>query len=527
MTVRGYQVGASWSGSADYTGVLEDVSSYVTKDVNVIASWGRSDPWTSADMTAGKLTYTLLNNSRQFSPENGSSPIAGAPRTGVASRLVDSGTTLFSGRIDDYDVVTSRAERTFAAECSDGWTRAGATQLSTAVYQGQRTGDLINVILDAAGWPAAARDIDPGVTLIPYWWADGIDAATAVSDLVHSDGIPAIAYVHNGTFVFRDRHHRLTRTASLNSQGTYTQISPAGPIGSNFKILKDTFIYSHGLDRIINAATLSVTPKFATNEVVVWSTADVIALGAGEVRQYIIHTDDPFISMQAPSATFLYTTDAGNTFDYVANSGSAAFVLSRTSGQTVTLTITAGGSGISITTGLRVRATPLVDGSTLVFTAADTISQGTYGISQWPGAAPWAYYYDAQAIVDQVVATYAYPAPTVQFQIDGRLSVGTHTRIIGTEISDRITVRNDEMGLNTDFHVEQVTHSVQQLGVRHIQTLGGQIAPAIQATNPFTFDVAGKGFDQGQFTAYAGNNPTTMFRFDVAGKGFDQGVFAT
>jgi hypothetical protein len=330
-----------------------------------------------------------------------------------------------------------------------------------------------------------------------------------------------------GTFVFRDRHHRLTDAASLTSQGTYTHIVPAGAIGSDHKILRDTFVYNHGLDRIYNAATLQVTPKLPSNEVVVWSTDDVIALGATEVRTYIIRPDTAVVNMQTPSATFLYTTDAGNTFDYVLDSGAITPALSRTSGQTVTLTLTAGGGGALISTGLRVRATPLLDGPTQKFTAADTISQGTYGITQWPGEAPWAYYYDAQAICDQVVATYAYPAPTVQLQVEARLGSGTHTRILAAEISDRITVRDDDMGLNTDFHIEQLVHSVQQLGVRHTQTVAGQVAPAYQATNPITFDVAGKGFNDGQFAAYAGNNPATMFRFDVGGVGFNQGVFAT
>lgn len=525
MSVRGYTLGINWSRGPDYSGAMEDVTSYATKAELIVASWGRADPWASSDMAAGKLTYDLLNFGRQFSPENASSILYGKLVTGTPTQFLYVGAPILTGVIENYDVDTS-INGTFSAECNDGWTRPGATELSTAVFQGQRTGDLIHDILDAVGWPAAARDIDAGATVVPYWWADGTSANQAVLDLVHSEGEPALAYVHNGVFTFRDRHHRLTRTASTTSQGIYTHIVPAGPIGTDHKILKDSFEYQHGHDRIANAATLEVSPRLPTTEQVVWSTTDPIVMASAEVQTFFIRTDDPVINVQVPSATFSYLTSEGSTFDYVIATGSATFALSRTSGQSMILTITAGGGGLSILTGLRVRGTPLQEVTGRKFTAADTLSQGTYGVSEWAGEAPWAYYYDAQAIVDQAVATYSQPKPSVKFDIEGEFGPATLARIMNSDISDRITVRNDRIGLNADFHIEQLEHRVQQLGVRHTQTVGAQAVAPVQAANPFTFDVAGDGFNQGQFTAYAGNSPASMFRFDVAGRGFDQGTFA-
>jgi hypothetical protein len=52
-----------------------------------------------------------------------------------------------------------------------------------------------------------------------------------------------------------------------------------------------------------------------------------------------------------------------------------------------------------------------------------------------------------------------------------------------------------------------------------------KIPPVV--TNPFTFDLAGAGFDQGQFVGGGIDNPATMFRLDTAGQGFDQGVFSS
>jgi len=528
VSVRGYTLGVNWSRGTDYSGALEDVSSYAAGAENIVTTWGRTDRYTSSDARASDLTFSLLNHGREFSPENTGSPIYGRQLVGTPAKLELNGTVIASGVIGGYEVDSNRGEKTFTAECTDAWTRLGETQLSTAVLQGQRTGDLIDFILDEIGWPASARSIDSGATLVPYWWADGVDAKTAMLDLVHSEGEPAIAYVRNGVFTFRDRHHRLTRTASLTSQGTHTHIVPAGPIGTDHKILKDSFVYSHGLDRIINIATLEVTLRRPGREAVVWSNDDPIVLAASEVRTIIVRTDEPFLNMILPDEDLIYLNEGTFTTDYTLASGSISWGLSRTSGQSAYLTMTAGGGGAVINTGLRIRATPLIEGATQKFTASDATSIAVYGESEWASpSAPWAYYYDAQAIVEQMVATYSQPQPSVEFQIEGVLGSDTMARIEAAEIGDRITVRNDEIGLNADFHIEQLTHVVKKLGMRHTLTVAGQVCAPVQAATPFTFGVAGRGFNQGQFTAFAGNSPATMFRFNTAGQGFNQGVFAT
>jgi hypothetical protein len=117
--------------------------------------------------------------------------------------------------------------------------------------------------------------------------------------------------------------------------------------------------------------------------------------------------------------------------------------------------------------------------------------------------------------------------PSVEFQVDARASSWTKTAVLGLTIGTRITIRNDVLGINADYIVEQITHTVRSLGVRHLVTIGAQLAAPVQASNAFTFDVAGRGFNQGQFALDLGNNPTTMFRFDTSGQGFDQGVFAS
>jgi hypothetical protein len=46
------------------------------------------------------------------------------------------------------------------------------------MYAGIRTGDAVHRVLDAVGWPADLRDIDPGATVMPWWWLDDVEAFT-------------------------------------------------------------------------------------------------------------------------------------------------------------------------------------------------------------------------------------------------------------------------------------------------------------------------------------------------------------
>src|SRR5690606_20333360 len=95
------------------------------------------------------------------------------------------------------------------------------TKISTELYAAQRTGALIGVILDAVGW-SGPRDLDLGATFVPWWWAEETDAFQALQELLASEGPPSIAYVApDGTFVFRDRHHRLLRSQSLEPQASF------------------------------------------------------------------------------------------------------------------------------------------------------------------------------------------------------------------------------------------------------------------------------------------------------------------
>lgn len=539
MTIRGYQLAIDWSRQGTFANTLEDVTTPgdgILSSTELVVSWGRDAAKANEDSTAGQLTFALNNHERQFSPENTASPIAGQVLPGTRARLqVTTGgmiTTLFDGPIDTFTVDPNATAKTFTATALDGWGVPGSEKLSTQVYSGMRTGDLINVVLDQIGWDPGMRDIDPGATLVDWWWVEGSDATTAVNDLVHSEGPPAIAYVLGGVFIFRDRHHRLLRSQSTTSQALYTQISPAGTGPSNdFKIDKQSFNYDHGLTDIINSVSFAITRRTPGNPVAVWNTDSPISLDPGATVQLIVQASDPFIFAQTPQP-FVYDND-GNPIsgEYAITGGSiASITLSRDNGQTCIMTITAGGGGAFLPSGIALTATPLSQTPTVQVTAEDQSSINLFRIQNGPDSPPWCNPYDAQAIADKTVAVYAGARPTITFSVTTSLSSPTAARYLASmlarSIGDRVTIRHDEMGINDDYMVERVAHTVTKLGAKHKIEIGVQVADPVQPSTVFQFDTSGQGFDQGSFGVDGITDATTMFQFDTAGHGFDQGRFA-
>jgi hypothetical protein len=531
VSVRGYRLAIDWSRHGTYANALEDVSGYVLDEPDVTVSYGRTEGRADAESVVGKMTFALRNDGRQFSPENTGSPIAGNVLPGATAELsythpsTGTITTLFSGPLDSFQVDPSAPARDFTAEALDAWGTPGTEKLSTAVYSGLRTGDLVGIVLDEIGW-TGPRDIDPGATVVDYWWEDGASAAEAVQKLVQSEGPPAIAYVQGGTFVFRDRHHRLTRTASQTSQGTYTHVIPeaSGPAGQ-LKILTNSFLYDHGLENIANNVTFEVGQRLPTDSAEVWSTPTPIVLAANETQTIIAQADDPFVNAQIPRP-YTYNSDGSiGSGEYSLQYGSVTFSLARTSGQAVAITLVAGGTGAYLEDGLKLHATPLKVSRTIKVVEEDASSIGRYRRRTWPHPAPWVNVYDARAIAQRIIAIYATPRPSVTLSIVD-LDDTYVQQIMGRVISDRVTIRNDEIGLNTDFLVEGITHTIRQFDV-HTLTLHCEIAEPAQPANILTFDVAGKGFNDGAFGITGIDAPATMFRFDVAGQGFNQGVFTT
>ncbi|MBE4758302.1 hypothetical protein [Streptomyces caniscabiei] len=223
----GYTVAVDWNNDGDYDDTAENVTEDVLASGPVTFQYGRDQARALSPPAVGTLGFTLCNADRIYSPENPDSPIADdiAPAAPIkVEEVIDNVLyPLMTGRVDLFDIRTDRGDRSAVITGLDGLALLRGAKISTELYEAQRTGTLVGVILDAIGW-TAPRDLDLGATHVPWWWASQQDAFDLLAELLASEGPPSIAYVApDGTFVYRDRHHRLLRAASLTSQAMFSQ----------------------------------------------------------------------------------------------------------------------------------------------------------------------------------------------------------------------------------------------------------------------------------------------------------------
>lgn len=531
--LSGYTVAMDWASTGDFTGPYDDVTTDVLARGPVVFAYGRDQARQLGPPAVGRLNMTLCNADRVLSPENPDSPIADdlipAVPIKVETVVDDVLYPLFRARIDDFDVHPDRGDRSVTISAVDDLALLQNANISTEVYAAQRTGALMHVVLDAAGW-TGPRDIDLGATFVPWWWAEETDAFTAMSDLLASEGPPAIAYVGpDGTFHFKDRHHRLLDTASLVSQATFAsrRVSCESPAVTGHSFI-EPFEYAHGWRDIVNQVAVDVQERRPDSALsVVWESDETISLSLGESVQIEVKASDPFRDAQdLVSGTDIITTGAGT----------VTTTISRTSGQSLTITVLAIGGAVNIVH-LQVRARAITAQRTVRVAATDSVSIGRFGQRSYPNPIPWAGRHDAAAIGQLLLAHYAQRRPTVKMRLVS--SDAAHLQqVLERTISDLITIRHGELGLDATFHVENLEHTLTRMpaldgssacGQRvHYAVLGCERSGMIVATNPFTFDVAGAGFDDGVFDPSAADDPEGVFIFDHPTQGaFDVGRFGT
>jgi hypothetical protein len=511
-----YKLLIDWIGDGDFTDAGDDVTlRTLDQRTELTVHYGRDQARQLSPTSPGEAHFELDNRSKDYSPENASSPLVGLVLPGrhvqLQATLAGATTTLFDGYLDDFDVKPDLIERSVDATCTDSLGRLRGVNITTPIYQGIRTGDAIGFLLDAAGWPSAQRDLDSGASFLPYWWIDNGDAYDALMALVDSEGPAALATVDSsGRIVFRDRHHRLTRSASLSVQSTWRGFG-AEPL------ISAPVTYNHGWKEIVNQLNLDVPVRQVDGSAsVVWSSQGQISIGAGETVSITARSSSgPFVGAMIPVQDV----------DYTALSGSVTITLSQDSGESTTLQIFSAGG--ALLQGMQLQAFA-VQSTSIAISVEDTTSIGKYGpramqVSRLP---VWANVYDALAILQLIIGKRAERLPTISVTMRGAANSVRLNQCLTRNLSDRVHVVEGQTGLDADCFIEQISHAIGQGGAEHVTTFGLEKIPAV-VTNVFTFDVAGQGFDQGLFAQVGQDNPATMFRFDTGGQGFDQGLFAT
>lgn len=511
-----YKVYVDWDNNGTFTAAADDVTARILDGRSpVTISYGRDTPRTGSPISPGEAAFTLDNQSRDYSPENTSSPLTGkvSPGRPVLIQAVSAGvtTTLYRGNLDDFELAPDRGDRSVSVRCLDALGRLRGVEVSTVLHTGIRTGDAVGVILDAMSWPDTLRDVDPGATLMPYWWLSQTDAYDALMDLVASEGVPALVTIaSDGTFIYRDRHHRAIEAASLTSQATWRSsgIEPvmSGPTG-----------YDHGWKEIVNSVTVDVPIRRAASEVTqVWSSDGQITVDDGETVTVIAQIGDAL----AQAITPVEGTD------YTAVDGSVDVSLGRSTGQIIPIRITGVGAA-AVIDALQLRGRTLDTVTTVQVTVEDAGSISAYGRRKpADGQQPvWAGIHDARAVGEILVGRRAERLPTITTTMAASANTTRLGQALTRDLSDRVHVTEAHTGLDADCFIERTTHNIGQGGTEHLVTFAVEKAPTETAT-PITFGVASRGFNDGKFQVLGITAPSGTLRFDIASQGFAQGVFA-
>lgn len=485
MATPTYAAAIDLDGNGDFTDAGEDVTALVSTNPPAMigselfrSERGRDQSRLLAPPMAGEGACTLDNMSATFPPGSGL-------RAGVQVRLTatfdDGGGPvtydLHRGIIDQPRYLpTANFDRLIALRMIGTLSRLAGQKVSTALYTDITTDVAIGHLLDAVGWPALERDLDMGKTTLLYWWLDNEDAMTALVTLLNTEGPGAAVFEGaDGAIVFRNRHSRVTDASSTTPQATFRD-SGVEPL------IDMPFSYDPGLKDVVNVCTIEVNGRTTQAAQEIWALGSTVTLAPGEVRSYVARggsvRDTTTGQYIGPFTGAITPTTGGG--DYVVASGSLSSVtLDRTSGASVTMTLTAGASGASIT-GLRLRAQPVtVDSTTVVSNTIDAsasiASHGTlsYKLAVRPEIAVNV----AQDFANAVVGYYQDGRTTASVTLMANGDDARMAAALSLDIGHRVRVSEASTPVDAEMYVDRIEHRVLSPSI-HFTTFGLEEADA-------------------------------------------------
>jgi hypothetical protein len=504
------KVFVDWAADGTFTGPADDVTLDTAADPGIAIDAGRDGSRALNPPKVPSVSFELRNDHRRYSNEYAGSAAyqlvrPGTPISIVAnygeSRAYRSATayradvpyrgvavwTLARARLDEASqnaVLGQQRVRINGLGASSVLVGKAVTiPLQTAI----RTDQAVALVLDAAGWPAAARAISPGSTTLLYWWADARSAWDLLVELTASEGPGTMYEDADGTFHWEGRGYRSSTARCTTSQAVFGETAAQGTKpyraaalyrddaryrGSNEGLYFTALQYQPGWKYVYASATYPTRRRAAgTPGTVVWQYGSTLTLAAGAVQTLFARPADPFTAAFAPTAVT----------DYVVTAGSATVALTYTSGFLAIVVITAGGSGATITgpagastTGIQLRATPLpVASETLAASSIDTTSSQTaYGAVQTLAVAGWPEIDPAmaQGVCNAWVERYRVQRPQVTISVRAADAAHFH-EIVARQVSDRITLRSENTGVEGDVWIESREIVMAGAGGRYLEVI--------------------------------------------------------
>lgn len=487
-----------WYDAGAYTGAVDDVTSAVLGTPGVTIEYGRDTARSTSPPMIGAGEFTLNNENRAYSPENASSPLYQFMRPGRAVRIETThgerslyrshklyrSHTPYRG-LGVYPLMTGRTEA-FAQHPEWGHRAVDVSALGTATqlrrkivsvdfFATLRTDSAAGFVLTAAGWPVDKQVLHVSDSIMNGFWVDQRPAWDVLVELLATEGAGAVMYeAPDGTFYWKNRNHRATEARSTTSQATLQD-------GTGTGLYYQHLSYEPRWEDVINRVTITTKQRaLAGAPTVVWKLGTPLTVASPNAVTIWARGQDPFRNAITPVDTVDYTVAGGTVF----------LALSQTGGGGVEIVVQAI-SGVPVISNLQLRAYsyPVV-GETQIeaSTTVPDAEEKTLTISAWPEIDPA----QAQAIADSYLERYSDSRPIITLTFQN--ADGPHMeKILDLEISDRITIINQHLGLNADAYVERIRHEITGAG-RHAITLACEPVFSLGSVG-FAWDAAGSLWD--------------------------------
>ena len=423
---------------------------------------------------AGTLRATLDNRSGDYNQFNADSPIYGNILPGRPVRLLGTSATQSDQAIwQGYLVritpqVFLGGDAIAILECTGPLGQVNLDQIEVPMVTSQRTDQVVDDILDAAGWGAGSsyRTLDSAKTTISRYWKSQSYAVPALQEVESTEG-GFIREGKDGKIVFDNRHHRLSGDA-LTSQATYSDASGAARVYSGL-------IMDDPLPHIFNIFETDVQTYTTASVAVLWTLSETgassPAISPGVARTYIARYPTT-ASANSARGVALWTTTAATT-DMLANTaadGSGTNVTASIgisvskSSETMDITLTNNTSATAYITKLQARGTAITADDPASIKQEDATSQTAFGKRTWPSktkfipdtgeALDWA---------DYNLSVYKDPTAVLQLSFFANRDTNAINEMLDRDISERVTVVADntaDLSINRDFFIEAVSHQI-------------------------------------------------------------------
>ena len=431
----------------------------LTGDVKTISfSRGKSDELGKAEV--GNLSITLNNTSGNYSPSNSAGIYYSylKPKRTIGVRAYDANYNyqLFYGYIEELIPHPHLSQQDCIVTAIDGLDYLSRHDMATILYTDVKTGTIHDYILTDASWLRLAR-LDDGQDTVPFWYGHETTSRSEQEEI--DDSEQGFSYIDGfGYFNFEDRHHRSTEEHQT-SQATFS----------------DTMIdisYSLNPKSVYNIIKATVTPVELQSIAELWRLQEVPSIPAGETLTWWGEASVSNIKV----AVAAWTTPVSTT-DYTANSQSGGGGTDMTANlaitttkfaKTIKLEITNNGTVPAFLTLLKARGTYYTKLTRVTRKTEDTTSQIAYQKRTllFDGK-----YMDdavqAQSLCDYAIGKYKDPRAEISTVLMNKNSA-LLTQILTREISDRITIVNTELGINDDYFIDFMEHSIDRSGLSHV-----------------------------------------------------------